>query len=284
MNVMEKSEFEIGTDETAVKLGLSPRSVRRLGEKGILEGKIEITSVGKQWFFKTESVESLVKAREAKLAKEERHRTAQDTLGHDRGRPQTTEVMTEAVRTPPMSDEKRVDFLERMLKEEREGHSETKEKLEQKEASLLEETRKASRLEGEKMGFEKYAQRLETQTQQLMGMLKETLKLKQPEAEDNFGHESSDDRRQRRTTEVVSTHVSDHAVDDKKQVNEIHVANVKDVSQHKSEVRGDVDDPPAIFQQYDGEATDQTRPNSAGEDFTPHGYPNPTLRENDTSQ
>ena len=199
MILMEKSEFEIGTDEAAAKLGLSPRSVRRLGEKRILEGRIEITSVGKQWFFKTESVESLVKAREAKLVKEERHRIAQDTLGHGRGQPRTSEDIAEAVRTPPMTDEKRVEFLERMLEEEREEHAETKAKLEKKEDSLLEESRKAARLEGEKEAYEKYAQRLEEQTQQLMGMLEKTLKLQQPRTEDNFGHESSDDRRQPRS-------------------------------------------------------------------------------------
>ena len=42
---MKESSYEIGTDEVAVKLGLSSRSVRRLGEKGILEGQVEITAM-----------------------------------------------------------------------------------------------------------------------------------------------------------------------------------------------------------------------------------------------
>ena len=70
-----------------MKLGLSPRSVRRLGEKGILKGKVEITSIGKQWFFSRESVESLVSSYEAKRQKEQRHRTAKDAFAGVSGQP-----------------------------------------------------------------------------------------------------------------------------------------------------------------------------------------------------
>ncbi len=129
---MEESHYEIGTDEAAVKLGLSPRSVRRLGEGKILEGKLEKTSTGKQWFFKTESVESLVEAREAKRQKEERHRTARDTFGNVPGQPKPTEDTAEVSRTSPMSDEKRVEVLENLLEQEQTAHQQTREKLEGK--------------------------------------------------------------------------------------------------------------------------------------------------------
>ena len=148
MNYMTESLYEIGTDEAAAKLGLSSRSVRRLGEKGILEGKVEITSIGKQWFLKKERLDSLVAAREEKLRKEERHRVAQDALGHDPIQPRKAEDTTEPVPTRPMSDEKRVDFLEELIKKEREEHTQTKEKLERKETLLLEKAEAAARLQG----------------------------------------------------------------------------------------------------------------------------------------
>ena len=172
MNSMKESSYEIGTDEVAVKLGLSPRSVRRLGEKNILEGRVEITSVGKQWFFSRESVESLVSSYEAKRQKEERHRTAKDAFAGVLGQPRTTEDTSEASRPPPLSDEKRVEFLQGLLEQERKEHTETKEKLENKSAQLLEKAEVAARLEGEKMGFEKYVERLEIQQKQLMAMFK----------------------------------------------------------------------------------------------------------------
>jgi len=206
---MKESSYEVGTDEVAVKLGLSPRSVRRLGEKNILEGKVEITSIGKQWFFSRESVESLVSSYEAKRQKEERHRTAKDAFAGVPGRPRTTEDTSEASRTPPMSDEKRVEFLQGLLEQERKEHTETKEKLENKSAHLLEKVEVAARLEGEKMGFEKYVERLEIQQKQLMAMLQNTLQLKQPQAEDNNGHETEDNRGRPRPAEVTSEVVSE---------------------------------------------------------------------------
>ena len=93
---MKESTYEIGTDEVAIKLGLSPRSVRRLGEKNILEGRVEITATGKQWFFSRESVGSLIKVYEAKREKEERHRTAKDTFINVPGQPRTSEDTSEA--------------------------------------------------------------------------------------------------------------------------------------------------------------------------------------------
>ena len=165
---MEESPYEIGTDEVAVKLGLSSRSVRRLGEKGILEGRVEITSVGKQWFFVGESVESLAKAYEVKRQKEERHRTARDTFTNVLGQPKPTEDTTEASRIPPMPDEKRVEGLEDLLKQEQSAHAQTRGKLESKEADLLEVSKQASRLEGEKEAYEKYAGEMRKHQKELM--------------------------------------------------------------------------------------------------------------------
>ncbi len=209
MILMKESPYEIGTDEVAVKLGLSPRSVRRLGEKNILEGRVEITSTGKQWFFSRESVGSLIKIYEAKREKEERHRTAKDAFTDVPGQPRTTEDTSEASRPPPLSDEKRVEFLQGLLEQERKEHTETKEKLENKSAQLLEKVEVAARLEGEKMGFEKYVERLEIQQKQLMAMLQNTLQLKQPRAEDNNGHETEDNRGRPRPAEVTSEVVSE---------------------------------------------------------------------------
>lgn len=206
MNYMTESLYEIGTDEAAAKLGLSSRSVRRLGEKGILEGKVEVTSVGKQWFFKKESLDSLIAAREEKLRKEERHRVAQDTLGHDRRQPRTTEDMTEPVPTRPMIDEKRVDFLEKLIEKEREEHAQTKGKLEQKETLLLEKAEAAARLQGREEGYEKL---IEGQ-REVIGMLRDTvLKLQQPSASDNMGRSTEDNRGRLRITEDMTNHVSE---------------------------------------------------------------------------
>lgn len=214
---MKESPYEVGTDEVAAKLGLSSRSVRRLGEKGILEGKVETTSVGKQWFFSGESVESLIKAYEVKRQKEERHRTARDTFGNVPGQPQPTEDTTEVVRTPPLSDEKRVDALEDLLEKEQAAHSQTRGKLEKKEADLLEASNKAARLEGEKEAYEKYAGEMREYQQRLMGMLRETLRLQQPSTTDNLGHDAKDNRSRPRTAQVVSEVVSEpkqHLPDD----------------------------------------------------------------------
>jgi len=213
MILMKESPYEIGTDEVAAKLGLSPRSVRRLGEKNILEGRVEITSTGKQWFFSRESVGSLIKIYEAKREKEERHRTAKDAFTDVPGQPRTTEDTTEASRPPLLSDEKRVEFLQGLLEQERKEHTETKEKLENKSAQLLEKVEVAARLEGEKMGFEKYVERLEIQQKQLMAMLQNTLQLKQPRAEDNNGHETEDNRGRPRPAEVTSEVVSEQKID-----------------------------------------------------------------------
>ena len=213
MILMKESPYEIGTDEVAAKLGLSPRSVRRLGEKNILEGRVEITSTGKQWFFSRESVGSLIKIYEAKREKEERHRTAKDAFTGVPGQPRMTEDTTEASRPPLLSDEKRVEFLQGLLEQERKEHTETKEKLENKSAQLLEKVEVAARLEGEKMGFEKYVERLEIQQKQLMAMLQNTLQLKQPRAEDNNGHETEDNRRRPRPAEVTSEVVSEQKLE-----------------------------------------------------------------------
>ena len=173
---MEESHYEIGTDEAAVKLGLSPRSVRRLGESKILEGRIEKTSTGKQWFFKAESVESLAKARDEKRQKEERHRTAKDAFGDVSGQPELTGDKTDAVRTPPMSDEKRVEALEDLLKQEQKAHEETREKfedkLESKQAELLEASKEASELKGEKKAYEAYAAEMRKHQKEVVEILK----------------------------------------------------------------------------------------------------------------
>lgn len=206
---MEKSPYEIGTDEAAAKLGLSPRSVRRLGEKGILTGRVEITSVGKQWFFKTESVESLIRAREEKLKREERNRIAKGTIGHVPGHPRTSEDIPGHDRSRPMSDEKRVEFLEKLLEQERGEHAKTKEKLEQKETLLLQKAEAAARLEGEKIGYERYASRLEQQQRQLMTLFRDTvLKLESKSTSDipsaTVGHETKDNPGRVRTSPVVT--------------------------------------------------------------------------------
>jgi len=242
MILMKESSYEIGTDEVAVKLGLSPRSVRRLGEKNILEGRVEITSVGKQWFFSRESVESLVSSYEAKRQKEERHRTAKDAFTDVPGQPRMTEDTSEASRPPPLSDEKRVEFLQGLLERERKEHTETKEKLENKSVQLLEKVEVAARLEGEKMGFEKYVERLEIQQKQLMVMLQNTLQLKQPRAEDNNGHETEDNRGRPQPAEVTSEVVSEQKL-------ESEVGGVAKVVSHTT--------PP------------QSSQNEQGEDFTP---------------
>jgi len=258
MILMKESPYEIGTDEVAAKLGLSPRSVRRLGEKNILEGRVEITSTGKQWFFSRESVGSLIKIYEAKREKEERHRTAKDAFTDVPGQPRTTEDTTEASRPPLLSDEKRVEFLQGLLEQERKEHAETKEKLENKSAQLLEKVEVAARLEGEKMGFEKYVERLEIQQKQLMAMLQNTLQLKQPRAEDNNGHETEDNRGRPRPTEVTSEVVSE-------QKSEPEVAEVVGASHHTT--------PP------------QSPQNERGEDFTPEeGNPSSSESEPHTEE
>jgi len=246
---MKESSYEVGTDEVAVKLGLSPRSVRRLGEKGILKGKVEITSIGKQWFFSRESVESLVSSYEVKRQKEERHRTAKDTFADVPGQPRTTEDTSEASRPPPLSDEKRVEFLQGLLEQERKEHIETKEKLENKSTQLLEKAEVAARLEGEKMGFEKYVERLEIQQQQLMTMLQNTLQLKQPQAEDNNGHKTEDNRGRPRPTEVESEVMSERKPEPK-------VGEVVGASHHPA--------PP------------QSPQNERGEDFPPEEENSPS--------
>jgi len=258
MILMKESPYEIGTDEVAVKLGLSPRSVRRLGEKNILEGRVEVTSVGKQWFFSRESVESLVSSYEAKRQKEERHRTAKDAFAGVLGRPRTTEDTSEASRPPPLSDEKRVEFLQGLLEQERKEHTETKEKLENKSVQLLEKAEVAARLEGEKMGFEKYVERLEIQQKQLMAMLQNTLQLKQPQAEDNNGHETEDNRGRPRPTEVTSEAVSEQKPKPK-------VGEVVGASHHIT--------PP------------QSPQNERGEDFPPEeGNPPSSMSESHTEE
>ena len=258
MILMKESPYEIGTDEVAVKLGLSPRSVRRLGEKNILEGRVEITSTGKQWFFSRESVESLVSSYEAKRQKEERHRTAKDAFTDVPGQPRTTEDTTEASRPPLLSDEKRVEFLQELLEQERKEHTETKEKLENKSAQLLEKVEVAARLEGEKMGFEKYVERLEVQQKQLMAMLQNTLQLKQPRAEDNNGHETEDNRGRPRPAEVTSEVVSEQKIDSE-------VGGVAKVVSYTT--------PP------------QSSQNERGEDFTPEeGNPPSSMSEPHTEE
>ena len=258
MILMKESPYEIGTDEVAAKLGLSPRSVRRLGEKNILEGRVEITSTGKQWFFSRESVGSLIKIYEAKREKEERHRTAKDAFTDVLGQPRTTEDTTEAIRPPPLSDEKRVEFLQGLLEQERKEHAETKEKLENKSAQLLEKVEVAARLEGEKMGFEKYVERLEIQQKQLMAMLQNTLQLKQPRAEDNNGHETEDNRGRPRPAEVTSEVVSEQKIDSE-------VGGVAKVVSYTT--------PP------------QSSQNERGEDFTPEeGNPPSSMSEPHTEE
>jgi len=258
MILMKESPYEIGTDEVAAKLGLSPRSVRRLGEKNILEGRVEITSTGKQWFFSRESVGSLIKIYEAKREKEERHRTAKDAFTDVPGQPRTTEDTTEASRPPLLSDEKRVEFLQGLLEQERKEHTETKEKLENKSAQLLEKVEVAARLEGEKMGFEKYVERLEIQQKQLMAMLQNTLQLKQPQAEDNNGHETEDNRGRPRPAEVTSEVVSEQKIDSE-------VGGVAKVVSYTT--------PP------------QSSQNERGEDFTPEeGNPPSSMSEPHTEE
>jgi len=144
--------------------------------------------------------------REEKLRKEERHRVAQDALGHDPSQPRTAEDTTEPVPTRPMSDEKRVDFLEELIKKEREEHTQTKEKLERKETLLLEKAEAAARLQGREEGYEKL---IEGQ-QEVIGMLRDTvLKLQQPSASDNMGRSTEDDRGRLRITEDVTNPVSE---------------------------------------------------------------------------
>jgi len=203
---MKESSYEIGTDEVAVKLGLSPRSVRRLGEKGILEGRVETTSVGKQWFFSRESVESLAKAYEVKRQKEERHRTAKDAFNFSNvhGQPKSTEDTSEVSRTPPMSDEKRVKGLEDLLKQEQLEHAQTRGKLESKEADLLEVSKQASRLEGEKEAYGKYADEMRKHQKELMETLRDTLRLAQPSATDSVGHVVEDNRGRVGSAEITS--------------------------------------------------------------------------------
>jgi len=213
MNSMKEFPYEIGTDEVAIKLGLSPRSVRRLGEKNILEGRVEITSVGKQWFFSRESVESLVSSYEAKRQKEERHRTAKDAFTGVPGQPRTTEDTSEASRPPPLSDEKRVQALEDLLEQEQTAHAQTREKLEvkleSKEKDLLETSKQAAKLEGEKEAYSKYADEMKKHQMELMGMLQEALKLAQPSTTDSVGHETEDNRGQLRPAEVESEVMSE---------------------------------------------------------------------------
>jgi len=164
---------------------------------------------GKQWFFSKESLESLIKAYEAKRQKEERHQIAQDTLGHDRGRPRTTADMAEPDRTPPLPDEKRAEALQDLLKEEKAAHAKTRQeleqKLEQKQNLVLEKTEAAARLEGEKEAYEKYITQLRTDRQEIIGMLRDAvLKLQPPPTSNNIGHGTADDRGQPRSSEDMA--------------------------------------------------------------------------------
>ena len=102
----DDSPYNIGTDEAAVKLGLTTRSVRRLARQRVLDGHLETTSLGRQWFFSEVSIKSLIEAREEKRRKEKRHQATQETLGRTTsdmsedspGQPRTTKGMSKVVR------------------------------------------------------------------------------------------------------------------------------------------------------------------------------------------
>ena len=208
---MEKEEYKIGTEEAGFKLGVSSRSVRRLAQQGALDGSLQTTSKGKQWFFTEASLESLIEARKERSENQKRHQAVKDTIGQNngqlqksedsRGQPETTEDTSELDPPLPMPDEKRVKLFEKLLEKEQNKHAETRGKLEKKEAELLAEAKTASRLEGEKIGYEK----METQYRQLVAMFRDTmLKLQSPSAGDIFGQKSEDNRGQPETTEDTS--------------------------------------------------------------------------------
>ena len=193
---MEELTYELGTDEVAARLGLSPRHVRRLGQASILKGKIQTTQNGKQWFFNEEDVEAFRRAREQLIAKAERHQLARESYGHVtedvRGQPRSSEDMSGEGRSPSMDDVTRVTLAEKMLAEERAEHAKTKEKVDSLQGQLLDESKKSARLEGEKEGFQAGYQKVIDEQQKFIGMLAERLKLRMPSTSDDSGHVTED--------------------------------------------------------------------------------------------
>ena len=198
---MDKEEYKITTKEASKRLGVTIRTVTRYPKQRKLDGNLQRTSVGKEWFFTEDSLESLIKTREEQ---KKRLQIAKDTLSQNDGqlqKPKDVQGQRESTKVVSEPDEKWVGLYKKLFEDEQGEHAKTRGKLEKQGTELLEYAERASRLEGEKIGYEKM--RLE-QSRTITMLTDKMLKLQSPSSKDIFSQKPKDVQGQREPTLVVS--------------------------------------------------------------------------------
>lgn len=203
---MQKQTYTVGTEEAALKLGLSPRQVRRLGAQGILEGKKQATSTGHRWFFDARNVDLYAERLRERREREDRRRTAKDVLAEDRGSPRKSEDASADGPGRPTVASGEVDRLSNDLTAERSEHKDTRGKLDQALADLRAKSEDAARLAAEKSAAETIAR---DRKQIITELMEGFSKMRLLSGTDAYGHVPEDVPGQPRKLPVMSEDASD---------------------------------------------------------------------------